>query len=286
MVCRFFILLNFPIPKHPTIMSVVIAATDHSPIGDHAAHYAAALAMQWGYRLVVVHAYYIPVTFNDPALPIVPPNDLMDVAKSRMAKMADGIRMRFPELQLDTRVEYGDIQDVLEDMVEELAPALLVTGSHGDDDADMWMGSTTLRLLRHMQCPVLAVPPTMEFQDIQHICLALDLSHATELPAHTLAQLQQQTGAMLHLLHVGKEGTDTAQLQPAGLLPELRTMVHHTTTDGNIDQKIAEFCDTQGMQWLAIIPQHHSFWESLFHKSHTKGVMRTSHVPVLALHAI
>lgn len=271
-------------------MSVIIAATDFSAIGDNAVQYAAGLAGQWGYNLLLVNAYFIPVTFNDPAMPIIPPDNMMEVANERMEKAAENLRIAFPNIVITSRVDYGDIEDVLEDLVEELHPLLVVSGSHGDDDTDMWMGNTTLKLLRNTKCPVLAVPPAATFRPVKQICLALDFSNPGErLPANMLGRIKQLSGASLHLLHVTKEDGETAVTNYDNVslptsLQSLNPAFHTAQTTGSVDEKIAEFCETKGMDWMAVIPHHHSFWDSLFHKSHTKEVIKVSHIPVLALH--
>ena len=274
-------------------MPVIIAATDHSTIGDNAANYAAGLAAQWGYSLVLVNAYFIPITFNDPAMPVIPPDDLMDASKARMDATVERLRAAFPQMEISGSVSYGDIQDVLEDAVDELQPFLVVAGSHGGEEeaSDMWMGDTTLDLLRNIKCPVLAVPPAVTFKPVGQICLALDFSAPEEhLPVDTLSQFQQVCGgASIHLLHVAKEEGEAAVFSyvgtpAAGALQSLNPTFHQAATAGSVDEKIAEFCETSNMDWMAVIPHHHSFWQSLFHKSHTKGVVRVSHIPVLALH--
>ena len=271
-------------------MPAIIAATDYSPIGENAVYYAAALAAAWKQPLIVVHAYYIPVTFNDPAMPaIIPQEDLIEVANSRMDKTKAALQQDFPETEITTRVEYGDAQDVIADIADEFPAALVVVGSHGEDDADMWMGSTTLDLLRHLTCPVLAVPPDSSFKGVSKICLALDFSKPEEmLPTEALRQLLEEAGGELHLLHVAKEGDEGSlhyeQTRLPAQLQGLNVSFHEAHTSGSVDEKIAEFCEARQMDWLSVIPKHHSFWESLFHKSHTKQVIRVSHIPVLALH--
>lgn len=270
-------------------MSIILAATDYSVISDNAVLYAAALAQQWGYELKLVHSYFIPLTFNDPAIPVMPVDDLKETAEERMALATDKVKAAFPELRITALVEYGDIQDNLEDAVEELNPALIVVGSHGADDADMWMGSTTIDLLRNGSCPVLAVPPGVGFSPVRKICLALDLSdEKSEIPESAIRNLQRNAETTIHLLHVVKAGEEASfSFENRPVVQKLKSMevqVHVAETPGEVDDKIASFAEEEGMQWLAVIPHHYSFWDSLFHKSHTKAVVKRSHIPVLALH--
>lgn len=270
-------------------MSAIFVATDYSAISDNAAEYGAHLASQWGLELKLIHAYFIPMTFNDPAIPMMPVDDLRHTSEERMAALSDKIKAGFPELKITTLVEYGDIHDTLEDAIEEAQPALVIVGSHGSDDADMWMGSTTIDMLRNAKCPVLAVPPQAGFQPVRKICLALDLSdEKNELPVEAIQQLQNTSNAAVHLLHVQKVGEEAINaldnLPAVQQLKEIGISVHLTQTAGEIDDKIASFAAEEGMQWLIVIPHHYSFWSALFHKSHTKAVVKRSQIPVLALH--
>jgi len=283
----FFRNLQVPITYHP--MSVIFVATDYSAISENAVQYGASLARQWGFELILLHSYFIPLTFNDPAIPIMPVDDLKRTAEDRMAQSLSSVRAAFPELQINARVEYGDIQDNLEDAAEELSPSLIIAGSHGADDADMWMGSTTINLLRNAKCPVLAVPPHAAFVPVKNICLALDLSKEdSDLPFTAINELQLISNTAVHLLHVVKVGEEaTVSFENTPLAKRLRdeqVTVRQVETAGEIDDKIAEFAEEEGMQWLAVVPQHYSFWDSLFHKSHTKAVVKRSPIPVLALH--
>lgn len=270
-------------------MSVIFVATDYSAISENAVQYGAGLARQWGAGLTLLHSYFIPLTFNDPAIPIMPVDDLKHTADERMEQLLSKVKAEFPELTITSKVEYGDVQENLEDAVNEQQPSLIIVGSHGADDADMWMGSTTINLLRNAHCPVLAVPPHATFIPVKNICLALDLSKEnSDLPFTAIDELQKISNTSIHLLHVVKVGEEaTVSFDNTPLAQKIQNenvTVRQVETSGEVDDKIASFAESEGMQWLAVVPQHYSFWDSLFHKSHTKAVVKRSPIPVLALH--
>ena len=59
---------------------------------------------------------------------------------------------------------------------------------------------------------------------------------------------------------------------------------YHIIYDANINETINTAVKKNDIDWLVMIPRKHSFFEGLFHKSHTKALASHSTIPVLALH--
>ena len=55
-------------------------------------------------------------------------------------------------------------------------------------------------------------------------------------------------------------------------------------TGKDIEEGISNFVTEKGMDWLVVIPHKHSFFESMFKKSHTSAIVKMSHVPLVAMH--
>jgi len=270
-------------------MPVILVATDFSAAGENAGFYGAALAQAWGYELSVLHTYFLPVTFNDPAMPIIPMEEMQEVNVSRMSKTEAALKESFPELNISTRIEYGEIQDTLEDVLEEVKPGLLVIGSHGEDEDTFWTGNTSAALLRNSKTPILAVPAGYAFQPITEVCIALDKAGLSNDDSFkSLQELLTLTKAGLHVLHVVKEVPIEDNNQPTTSFPALadaqKVAFHVAKAQGSIDDEIAGFIAANHIDWLVVVPHHYTFWESIFHKSHTKAMVHKSGVPILALH--
>ena len=69
------------------------------------------------------------------------------------------------------------------------------------------------------------------------------------------------------------------------LLSELNPR-YHFIDNPDTDTAMKNFAATSNMDWLAIIPHKHSFFERLFHKSHTVEMIHNSRIPLIALHEI
>jgi nucleotide-binding universal stress UspA family protein len=268
-------------------MPLILVATDFSATSTNAAHYAASLAQSRGYGLLLLHAYFIPVTFNDPAMPILPIDELREASNARMSRAVDTLQAAFPGLVLQSRVAYGDIQDCLEEVVGELQPELLVIGSHSEEDS-FWTGSTAADLLRNTQTAILAVPAGYPYRPVAQLCIALEAQGIRdEAPFQPLQALLGQEPVIIHLLHIPSKDEAAAGIMMEEKLPLFaagRQVVFHTGTEGDVDEQIAAYVTSHAIDWLIVVPHQYGFWDSMFHKSHTKAMVYKSPVPVLALH--
>ncbi len=60
--------------------------------------------------------------------------------------------------------------------------------------------------------------------------------------------------------------------------------VYHFRYEVDVDTAILTFCHETGIDLLAIVAGNYSFFESLFHKSHTKALASSLDIPLLILH--
>jgi nucleotide-binding universal stress UspA family protein len=270
-------------------MPALLVATDFSATGNHAVHYACRLAADLQYEVTVLHAFIIPVAFSDTPMPLVPVQDMQDSSGRHLEALMQDLQGSYPDLVLKSELAYGDLIDCLREVARELQPALVVLGNNGAGDPDLWLGSTAGSVLRHLEAMVLAVPAAADYSGVRRICLACDYKDIDEaMPVAPLLDILRATGAQLHVVHADTEGRGTERRYEdtalPGLLAGITPEYHYTTAAGSVDERITAFAAEQGMDWLAIIPHHHGFWEGLFHKSHTRAMARMSGVPILAIH--
>lgn len=282
-----FLLIFRELPNHT--MPVILVATDFSPAGSNAAYYAASLAQSWNCELTLLHSYFMPVTFNDPAIPIIPVAGLQEANNDRMNKAAQGLQAAFPILKINTRLEYGDIEDIIEEVIEEVKPQLLVIGSHGEEEDSFWSGSRSGELLRSSKTAILAVPEGFAYKPVQKVCIAVDQAGMPEDGAfESLQTFLKLNKAGLDILHVVKADATAPEDQSTVPIPAFDAGIpvsfNLVMASGNVDDELAAFTQNNAADWLAVIPHHYSFWESLFHKSHTKAMVHKTGIPLLALH--
>ncbi|MEZ5018247.1 MAG: universal stress protein [Flavipsychrobacter sp.] len=271
-------------------MSVIVTATDFSTIAQNAVHYACSMAKDTNASVVVIHSYAIPVAFNDNPMPIMPLEEGKNLAEEQLDKLLSELKLQYEGVAISGFVTYGDITDNLKSYVAEEHPWLIVIGNSSREDDISWLGSNLLNALKHIHCPVIAIPKGLSYKTIQNVCYACDYKHIAEkLPAERIKLLVNKTNSQLHVLNVDKENknfdTDTPYQseQLHELLQEVNPQYHNVVNE-DIDEGILDFVKAEQIDWLVMIPHNHSFFEKLFHKSNTNAVVKKADIPIIALH--
>lgn len=270
-------------------MPVIIAATDFSQTSENAVNYSCKLAAAQHRRVVIIHAFIIPVMFSDIPMPGNIITDAEKDAEDEMARLVARMAAAFPGLNVEGKVIYGNLVEALEEYTGENKKPWLVVVGNSRTEGTKWPDSSLLGTLRQLAYPVLAVPPGAVYNPVKNICFAFDNLHKADSEAiQQVCNFSGQFNAALHVLNVqaadseaGKQEIDAAaarQLSPAN------PKYHFVYGATDVDKGIQDFVAGNDIDWLVMIPRRHSFFEGLFHKSHTKAVSHHSHIPILAVH--
>jgi nucleotide-binding universal stress UspA family protein len=270
-------------------MSYILSTSNTSSKGLQAAEYAAGLAMELSCPLLLAYAYVVPVTFGEVPLPVMPADEAKRIAEEHAVAARKAIEARFPDLYVTTDVAYGDLADVLEEIVQRKTPWLTIIGNDEEPDAEGLIGVYARRMLREAGHPVLAVPHSTVFSVPKHVGIAVDDRCLNEGAAlESLAQLRGLLGFRISVLRVLTEDskpTDFSETKLGKQLSGESVSYVELPPSGAVDQAIAEYAVGPGaMDWIAIVPHHYNFWEGLFHRSHTTHMLHLVHKPILALH--
>lgn len=271
-------------------MSYIIVATDFSEVSENAIHYAIQLAGKYNLPVTILHSFIIPVTFGDSPMPVMGMDEAIKMAEERMGLIMQTFSERYPNAKISSKIMFGDMIDSIEEYTQNGRPELIVVGNSGTDDAPLWLGSNALDALRKLTFPVMAVPLDANYKEPIKVCLACDYKNITDhFQATNLIKLIELTGASLHILNVDFQHVNyTAEttLESSKLHMMLRSVnpVYHYIEKDNTEVGIQEFIASNNIDWLIVIPHKHTLFESIFHKSHTKAIMKQMHIPLIAIH--
>lgn len=270
-------------------MSLIITATDFSAVAENAANYACQLAIAQNARLTVIHSFVFPVMFSDLPLPTSLINETENDLDVQMQKLTNRLKQSYPTLNIQGIVIDGDIIKALEDYAQENeTPSLVVLANTTHTEQSSW-DSTVLAAFRHLKYPVLAVPPDVIYSPVKKICFAFDNKHEGNDVAFTqLKDLALALNAEVQVLNAQEDVLNRDNLpitdeQIQKILAPANPHFH-TIYEVNIDDAIDDFIKKNNIDWLVMIPRKHSFFEGLFHKSHSKAIVRRVAIPVVALH--
>jgi len=271
-------------------MPVIIAATDFTEVAENAVHYACNLAGKLEAEVVLLHTYSYPVVFSDMTIPAPAIADEQHLAEEQMSKLTGKLRIIYPSLAIRSYIIYGDIEDGIEQFTEKNeAPMLVVAGNSYTKEDPAWMESTLMQALRNMHYPLLAIPDKTHYSEVTNICFAFDNKYERcDIALVKLREITSAIGANLHVLIAHTDITSKeplpdiskeAQLLLEPVKPEYR-IIYGTHTE----ETISDYLGQHPMDWLVLIPRHHSFFAGLFHKSQTRILVNNTNIPLMALH--
>ena len=137
----------------------ILVPIDFSPHADAVVEWAAHLAEEHGSRLILLHAYHLPVEFQQLEGAYLPAEFWTNVkldAERSVERYAEPLRER--GLEVDQCVREGYPATVIEEEAQRLEADLIVIGSRGLSGLKhLLLGSIAERVVQKAHCPVLTV---------------------------------------------------------------------------------------------------------------------------------
>jgi nucleotide-binding universal stress UspA family protein len=271
-------------------MKTILVATDFSPAAANAVNYAADMALSIRAKLLLLNVVQTPIGYSDLPL-VVSLEDMMRSSEKDMMDLKAEVNKRVnSQVVIETEVGMGGFFDELKTVCERVKPYAVVMGSQGKTAAEHVMfGEHAVHSVKHLNWPVITVPPGVQFKAIKKIGLASDLTEVVKItPIDEIKTLVHDFNAELHILNTGnKEVFDADLVFESGLMQEMTMSLNpqfHFINNENTDEGIMDFAEKNQIDLLIVLPRRYNFLSSIFHKSHTKQLVLHSHVPVMALH--
>jgi nucleotide-binding universal stress UspA family protein len=146
--------------KVDTADGPVVVGADGSEHGDHTLGVAFEEAARRKAPLIAIRAYQLPVPYGLMAMG-TEPFDPDGLKRAEAEELANSVRLwqaKYPDVTVETLVAQGSAGRVLVDVSS--SAGLVVVGSHGHSAiAGTLLGSISLQVLHHADCPVLIVRP-------------------------------------------------------------------------------------------------------------------------------
>lgn len=274
----------------------ILVPIDFSADAFEALRYAITLARQWktvkqdSPELFIFHAFHLPVGgdatfFIDHAMLEKEEQHLQNKLRSVIGKLPEIQALPYQVITKMAMPAEGIRQVVKDEKIQ-----LVVMGKHGiDESLSNWLGNTTLQMMKHLPCQVLAVPQSTLTLHPRKVGFATDLENAEENSSLSLFKaLLQMWKADLHIIHVHPKPSKigVAQAEEALSLDHIFHDVPHTydfPEDKDPAQGINHYVQEHKLDLLAIIPRKHNALESLFHKSVCKYLTSHTTVPLISL---
>ncbi|HVM89596.1 MAG TPA: universal stress protein [Puia sp.] len=273
-------------------MKPIIVATDFSASSVNAANYAADMAAYMNTHIILAHVVQIPATTFQVPMTEWEYDEIENSAQASLEKLQKELLVRTKnKINITTEIRYGSVEYEILKLSFDKKPFSVVVGRKAVNALQRFlMGSNTLRLIHQTIYPVLIIPEGISFKPLRNITIASDLDNERENVSILFAkQFLQAFHASLQFIYV-----NTHQIQQKHIQPAITSLQNyfadfqpyfHFIDKGSVQQGIADYLLSNPTDLLIVMPEKHSFLESLTQPSDSNKIILHSNLPILSIAA-
>lgn len=272
-------------------MKTIVVPTDYSETADNALNYALELAKFSKAKIVLMHAYQVPVPTAEVPVLMITPVELESENQKRMKNLEKKINHKAKEVNIESVTRVGFTVEEIQNVIKEKNADLVIMGITGMSKAGaMLIGSHTSSLMNQTKTPVLVVPKDARFKEVKRIVLACNYHEEINNSAiDKIKEFATLFNAKVLVLDVEKPEAIPMyeNTVAAGTLENVLKGVDHAmffSSAEDISEGINEFVDDHNCDWVAMIPHKHNIFSRIFQQSNAKRMAFHSHVPLLSVH--
>jgi len=274
-------------------MKTIVAATDYSKTSLNAVHYAAELALKTKSKLLLYHAFGVPVITSEAVVVAVPFEDMEAANNKRLNSITKNLKKKYSNtVEISYLTQMGFVADTFETMIEAKKADLLVMGIKAAGKvSEIVIGSTASDMAGRVKCPVLIVPEKASFTKLKKIVFANDnekISNTANLKI--LLELASIFKSKLFLLNVrDPDKLISSEKKKASEIEKYFKGIEHSIdfVNNKYDDVVAginEFVKDNNTDMVAMISRKHSLLNRIFTETNTKKMAFHTNVPLLSLH--
>jgi nucleotide-binding universal stress UspA family protein len=279
-------------------MKRILVPTDFSPNSQPAVHVAAALALATGAEIELLHAdvsmaYVSPLSEYSMTTEFSKEEYAIDAAE-QMATIKQELLLApdYANLTITTRVESGDLYQVIQRIAEEDEADLIVMGTRGAHGVEeFFFGSNTGKVIRKATCPVLTVPTALSLPLEWHTVVM----PTTLLPDQYgvfgfLANLQRYFPFKVKLLYLNNPAQISPDVDLDAYIQNMMQSIglknvtaYASTSTNNEESAIIEFAEKEQANLIAMGTHQRKGVAHFVFGSITEDTANHAKIPVLSL---
>lgn len=147
-------------------MQSIIVGIDFHSSSINAAHYAVNLGKLFRAKIVLFHAYVVPICLSDFPVPLLEEDDIEMELTTRLNQLADDLRsVNYYSGEIVCACRAGSVSETIDHLIHEFQGGLIVVGLKKKHN---WLerigGSVVYRVLDNVSIPVLTIPEHQSFR--------------------------------------------------------------------------------------------------------------------------
>ncbi len=275
-------------------MKIILVPTDFSDVAENAINYAAEFAILTHAKLILFHAYHVPLVTTEVPVIILGLDELEKGRMEGLKKIERNLYLKYGKtISIQCVCKCGFAVDEIKLYTSKHKVDLVVMGMQGAGYlTEKIIGSVTTSLIQKAECPILVISKGVKFKNIKKIVLACDYNE-TEYKEilEPLKEFTQIFKSHIYVFNVEREVEHA--VSAAQVVSDFMKLEHslagadhtfHYASNEDIVNGINEFVEEYKMDMVVMIPLKHSVLKNIFQEPNTKRMAFHSKVPLLALH--
>ncbi len=276
-------------------MKTIIVATDFSINADSALKYAVEINQILKAKIILFHSYQI---FADASnlLKAIPSeneikNNLLNLLEIQKQKILSSTGLIKSDIELVTSA--GPFIDQLQSLVEKKNAELILLGTKGASSVkEIFMGTNTLHAIDKVNCPIIAVPQTSNYQEINKIVFATNYVENDFENINKVVDFAKHFNAQVIMLHVetGKPSKSHTFSQTEQFFQQVKESSNYEKLtfklieNKNAEEAISSYLDDTKADLFALTTRQRSLFQKIFDISLTHKIINHIHVPLMVFH--
>ncbi|WP_019038754.1 universal stress protein [Psychroflexus tropicus] len=274
-------------------MKNILALTDFSENSLNAIHYALQLFEGDSLSFYILHCKEPDSTYSTVEV-IASGNEsfydsLLKEVKQQLDELISKLKLDYniKSVSFHPLVAYDSLTDAVKSVIESKDIQLSVMGTNGVTNAkEVVFGSNTVKMIRNITHPILAIPSEFKFNPIQNTVLPLhDYDKMSDNSFRDIVKFIKQVGGKVHALRICPKGeaplearTDekvlTSFLDP---VPFEYHAVHNIPLEYVVDC----FIQTHDIDLILLLVKSEGFFKRFFMGSSTNKITNDLRVPLM-----
>jgi nucleotide-binding universal stress UspA family protein len=272
-------------------MNTIIVPVDNGEASKNAVIYAAKLAADLGKNIQLINAYQVPISYTEVPLVTLSLAQIEEASKALLENYKNEIiEFTGKDCKIYTESVYGEIENEIKKTIEKIETYLIIIGTGGRSGlGNLFMGSTSLKIIKETKTPVLIIPPTLKYKRFEKIGLTSDFEDVIEhTSTKVISEIVGKFKANLAVIHVDYEryhftaSTPMETMNLDNMLTDLKPSYSYIENKDTIEG-IINYVTQNDIDLLVVFPKKHSWFEQIFEKSKTRQLIQAAIKPILCL---
>lgn len=261
------------------VIHKILIPIDFSDNSKNALKYGMEVARKTNATLILLHAYrLLGSQINSVRTSELSLKETLDKSPRENFLAIERKFLKNSGLNYEFQIQIGFVETVIKLITQTQPIDMVIMGTRGENRAGNFLGSTTARVIKEVNCPVLAIPSGVRFRDISNMLFAgaIGQSNAQGI----IGVLSTMAGLFEAKIHWIDFHPEADQLKIKNL--NVHKYLHHSTKSKKAFpvQGINRYIKSNHIDLLVVFPGTSDVVETIFQKK----TLSSSQIPFLAVH--